>query len=114
VQVFKLYGEWVGSNATDAQLRQAVVDIRRRGMALAVEVGPLEAPSDCGQAVEGFAGKEEGLRIASRIAAGQSICWPLTSPTSSRSRRPQRHHWPGEDRHDVGAYIAPCRQRSPA
>jgi hypothetical protein len=69
VQVFKLYGEWVAYHATHDELRQAVTDIRRRGMALAVEAGPLDAPGDCGQAIEGFAGKEEGLRIASRIAA---------------------------------------------
>jgi hypothetical protein len=69
VQVFKLYGEWVAYHATHDELRQAVTDIRRRGMALAVEAGPLDAPGDCGQGIEGFAGKEEGLRIASRIAA---------------------------------------------
>lgn len=69
VQVFKLYGEWVAYHATDEQLRQAVTDIRRRGMALAVEAGPIDPPGDCGQAIEGFAGRQEGLRIASRIAA---------------------------------------------
>jgi len=74
VHVFKLYGEWVAYVATDEQLRQAVTDIRRRGMALAVEAGPIEPPGDCGQEVEGFAGKREGLRIASRIkAAGGAL-----------------------------------------
>ena len=69
IQVFKLYGEWVGGHATDEQLRQAVADIQRRGMALAVEAGPLDPPAECGQGIEGFAGIEEGRRIAARIAA---------------------------------------------
>jgi hypothetical protein len=74
IQVFKLYGEWVGAHATDAELRQAVTDIQRRGMALAVEAGPLDPPADCGQGVEGFAGKEEGRRIAARIqSAGGTL-----------------------------------------
>jgi len=69
VHVFKLYGEWVANHATDAQLRHAITDIQRRGMALAVEAGPLDPPADCGQGIEGFAGEQEGLKIASRIAA---------------------------------------------
>lgn len=67
LQVFKLYGEWVGSHATDEELHQAVEGIRSRGLALAVEAGPIDPPGDCGQAVEGFAGIEEGRRIAQRI-----------------------------------------------
>ncbi len=67
IQVFKLYGEWVAYKATDAQLKQVVEDLQRRGIALAVEAGPLNAPTDCGQGVESFAGTEEGLKIAQRI-----------------------------------------------
>ncbi len=67
IQVFKLYGEWVAYQAADVQLRQVVEDMKRRGIALAVEAGPLDAPSNCGQGVEGFAGTEEGLKIAQRI-----------------------------------------------
>jgi len=67
IQVFKLYGEWVAYKATDAQIKQAVDDLKRRGIALAVEAGPLNAPSDCGQGVESFAGTQEGLKIAQRI-----------------------------------------------
>jgi hypothetical protein len=74
VQVFKLYGEWVAWKATDAELQKAVSDITRRGMALAVEAGPLTRTGDCGKGVEGFAGIDEGLRIAYRIkAAGGTI-----------------------------------------
>ncbi|MGH2607364.1 MAG: hypothetical protein ACRDG5_12300 [Anaerolineales bacterium] len=67
IQVFKLYGEWVAYHASDAQLRQAVEDIRRRGLALAVEAGPLDPPPECGQGIEGFAGTDEGRLIARRI-----------------------------------------------
>lgn len=69
LHVFKLYGEWVGSHATDAQLRQAIEAIRARGLALAVEAGPLNPTAACGQGIEGFAGTHEGTRIAQRILA---------------------------------------------
>ncbi|MCZ7553603.1 MAG: hypothetical protein M5U05_13625 [Anaerolineales bacterium] len=41
IQVFKLYGEWVAYAASDLELRQAVEGVRRLGLALAVEAGPL-------------------------------------------------------------------------
>ncbi|MEX0787605.1 MAG: discoidin domain-containing protein [Anaerolineales bacterium] len=68
VQVFKLYGEWVGV-ASDDELRRAVRGIQARGMGLAVEAGPLDAPPECGQGVEGFAGIDDGRRIIERITA---------------------------------------------
>jgi hypothetical protein len=72
IQVFKLYGEWILTTATDEQLKQVVVDLRRRGIALAVEGGPLKA-SGCGTGIEGFA-EPQWDRIASRIkAAGGTI-----------------------------------------
>jgi hypothetical protein len=64
--VFKLYGGWVARGATDAWLRRAVGDLKRRGIALAVEEGPLRPTADCGQLVEGFAG-EEGVAVAERV-----------------------------------------------
>jgi hypothetical protein len=74
IHVFKLYGEWVAYDATDAQLRQVVADLDRRGLALAVEVGPLNPSNDCGAGIEGFAGTQEGLKIANRIKkAGGTI-----------------------------------------
>jgi hypothetical protein len=73
IQVFKLYGEWVAYQATDAELRQVVADLKRRGLALAVEAGPLDPPADCGQGIEGFAGTEEGLNIARRIKAAGGV-----------------------------------------
>lgn len=72
IQVFKLYGEWVYGTATDRQLKQVVDDLRRRGIALAVEAGPLKA-SGCGTGVEGFA-EPQWARITARIkAAGGTV-----------------------------------------
>jgi hypothetical protein len=67
IQVFKLYGEWVAYHATDEELRQAVEGIQKKGLAIAVEVGPNPPPESCGQNVESFAGIPEGLQIAQRI-----------------------------------------------
>jgi hypothetical protein len=67
LQVFKLYGEWVAYDASDAELSQVIQNLQQRHLALAVEAGPLNASTSCGQGVEGFAGVEEGLRIAQRI-----------------------------------------------
>jgi hypothetical protein len=44
----------------------AIQAIRQRGLALGVEVGPLNPPSDCGFQVEGFAG-QEGVETLQRI-----------------------------------------------
>ena len=74
IQVFKLYGEWVAYKATDTQLKQVVQYLEQHGIALAVEAGPLNATSNCGQGVESFAGTEEGLNIARRIkSAGGTL-----------------------------------------
>jgi hypothetical protein len=67
VQVFKLYGEWVAYNATDAELAQVIADLNRRGIAIAFEAGPLTPTDSCGQGIEGFTSVEENLRIAQRI-----------------------------------------------
>jgi hypothetical protein len=67
IQVFKLYGEWVAYHASDEELQRAVEGIRRMGLALAVEAGPLNSTGECGQSIEGFAGIEEGKLIARRI-----------------------------------------------
>ncbi len=66
-QVFKLYGEWVAYHAADEELKQLISSIQQRRLALAVEAGPITPEDDCGQGVEGFAGIEEGIRIADRI-----------------------------------------------
>jgi len=68
IDVLKLYGEWVGGHASRDALRAVVATARRLGMALAVEVGPLQ-PSTCGQGIEGFNGPAEGVRLARKIEA---------------------------------------------
>jgi len=67
IGVFKLYGEWVAYHATDAELRAAVEEIARRRLVLAVEMGPLDPPPECGEGVESFAGIDEGQLISRRI-----------------------------------------------
>lgn len=73
VQVFKLYGEWLlPSNATDSQLQQIVSDLKRRGIKLAVEAGPL-TPTTCGNGIEGFAGVQIQTILARIKAAGGTL-----------------------------------------
>jgi hypothetical protein len=67
VRVFKLYGEWVAYHASASELRAAVEGIVSRGLALAVEMGPLDPPADCGAGVESFAGLDEAARISDRL-----------------------------------------------
>ena len=74
IQVFKLYGEWVAYKATDEELKIVIKNLKERGLALAVEAGPLNATPECGHGIEGFAGIEEGINIANRIRnAGGTI-----------------------------------------
>jgi len=67
IGVFKLYGEWVAYHATIPELEAAVAEIARRGLVLAVEMGPLDPPPECGQGVESFAGIDEGQLISTRL-----------------------------------------------
>lgn len=74
IQVFKLYGEWLlPGNATDDQLKQVVSDLKRRGIALAVEAGPLDPTADCGNGIEGFAGSQWDTFFSRIKAAGGTI-----------------------------------------
>ena len=70
VRVFELYGEWLGRDATDEQVRQVVADLNRRGIAIALAGGAL-APVDCAGDVEGFAGISEAVRISTAHFAMQ-------------------------------------------
>jgi hypothetical protein len=72
VTVFKLYGEWV-DNGGASLLRTAVEGIADRGMILGVEAGPLDPTTTCGEGVEGFAGRESGLRLARTIRAAGGV-----------------------------------------
>jgi hypothetical protein len=114
VHVFKLYGEWVASSPwtaqKDAELKQVVADLTRRGIAIAFEAGPLTATSTCGAGIEGFAGPEEGLRIARRIkAAGGEVRFvALDEPFAFASiyDGPNACRWPPEKvAREVNGYI---------
>ena len=118
VQVFKLYGEWVAYKATDAQLRLVVEDLKRRGIALAVEAGPLNASPNCGHGIEGFAGVEEGLNIARKIqnAGGTLTFIALDEPYffAHFYDGPNACHWEAEKiAKEVGDYIQAVRQVFP-
>lgn len=110
IQVFKLYGEWVAYKATNAELQQVVEETRRRGIALAVEAGPLNATESCGQGIEGFPGTGEGLKIAQRIkSAGGTLTFiALDEPYffAHYYNGPQACHWDADKiAKDVGEYI---------
>lgn len=79
IQVFKLYGEWVAYHASEEELREVVVDLEQRGLALAVEAGPLNAPADCGQGIEGFAGTR-------RSPSKPELSWNRLSTSVTRAR----------------------------
>ena len=75
VRVVKLYDTWITSFATRGQLARIVSDLRRRRMALAVEVLPLVA-TQCGNGVEGFAEPGHVARLARALkAAGGRISY---------------------------------------
>jgi len=66
IQVFKLYGEWVSNHPADAQLKKVIADLNRRGLAIAIETGPLD-PEGCGEGIEGFATVQSSLQMAKAI-----------------------------------------------
>ncbi len=96
IQVFKLYGEWVGSTS-EANLRTAVQAIRDHGFALAVEMGPLDATAECGADTEGFAGSSDARAISQRIlkAGGQIDLVAMDEPFyyGSVYDGPNACHW---------------------
>lgn len=116
--VFKLYGEWVAYHATDAELRTAVQGIARRGMALAVEMGPLDPPPECGQGVESFAGIDEGRLISRRLrrAGGTLQVIALDEPYYFANVYDgiQACHWPVEQVAEaVADFTAAMREEWP-
>ena len=73
IQVFKLYGEWVFNHQGDAQLKKVVADLNRRGLAIAIETGPLD-PDGCGNGIEGFATVSSSMQMVRAIkAAGGTL-----------------------------------------
>jgi hypothetical protein len=53
VAVFKVTASWISNYATDQQLRDVIEGAAARGMALGLEVGPLQSAVNCGTG-EGF------------------------------------------------------------
>jgi len=117
VGVFKLYGEWVDS-ASPTDLATAVAGIAERGMVLAVEAGPLDSTTECGEGVESFAGRTSGLRLARRIrdAGGVPQVIALDEPYyfAHVYDGPNACHWPLAQVADgVAAFVAAVREEFP-
>lgn len=66
LQVFQLYGEWVGNHPADSDLQAAINGLSSRGLAIAMETGALD-PEGCGAGIEGFPS------VSSSLATVQSI-----------------------------------------
>jgi hypothetical protein len=118
VAVFKLYGEWVDGNASAAQLKRVVGELRRRKIALALETGPLDPAAECGSGVESFATVEAGVRMARRIkAAGGTLRFvALDEPLfyGSRYAGPNACRWDAERvARGVAAFTAAVRHVFP-
>ena len=119
VGVFKLYGEWVAYDATDDELRTALAAIKARGMTVAVEMGPLDATSSCGQGVESFAGIEEGKLISRRIRQAGGVLQVIAMDEPYFFAHvydgPNACHWPVEQVADgVAAFVRAMRAEWPA
>ena len=113
LQVFSLYGGWVAAESSPADRLKAITEIRRRGLALSVEVGPLIADETCGLYIEGFAG-EQGIEtlINIRDAGGQLNFIKLDEPYywAHFYEGDQSCRWSTEKiAEDVGRFIAQAR-----
>ncbi len=117
VDVFRLYGGWVAWHASEAELRQVVEGLNRRGIAIAFEAGALTPTEACTGEIEGFAGRQEGIRIAQGIKeAGGTVRFVEldhafdagTSADASACRRT-----PEEIAQDVAAYVQSIRRIFP-
>ena len=73
VGVFMFFLGWAETNATDSQLKQAVTDLNRRGIAIAVEGGVLTPTPACGQSVESFTTMPEILYTLNRIKSAGGV-----------------------------------------
>jgi hypothetical protein len=90
--------------ATDEQLKQVVADLRKRGIALSVEGGPLRA-SGCGAGVEGFA-EPQWARVADRIKPTRRTIYDIDMDYDGK----QACLWPtAAVAHEIGAFINELR-----
>ena len=113
LQVFKLYGGWAVRDSTLPQLSQVIQSVRQRGLALAVEVGPLSPTDQCGSGLEGFAG-EEAIPTLQRIktAGGDLNFITMDEPyfNAHLFDGPQACHWTTEKTaQDLDAFIQRAR-----
>jgi hypothetical protein len=118
VAVFKLYGGWVANEASLPDLRLIVSDLRRRGIALAVEDAALVGRNGCGEGVEGFTAPDEAVRVAERVrAAGGTLDYvAVDSPFREGTlyEGPLACHFSAEeDARQVAAYAAAARSIFP-
>lgn len=115
IQVFNLNGGWVQDvpwtqHASDAQLKQVIDDLNRRGIAIGVEVGPFN-PTTCGQNVESFGGGFPAARqVIDRIQAMGGVVRyvSLDEPFTFASlyRGPNACQWtPEETAKKLGAFV---------
>ena len=117
VRIFKLYEGWILDDANVSRLRAIVADLRRRKIALAVEVGAL--PDDtCGAGVEGFVGREGMPAMARRIkAVGGTVKYvAFDEPFAFGSLYdgPNACRWPPEKvAEEVGAFVHGLRAYFP-
>ncbi len=113
LQVFKLYGGWAARDSTLTQLRQVIQAVRQRGLALAVELGPLSPTDECGSHLEGFAG-DEAMPTLERIksAGGDLNFIALDEPyfNAHLFDGPQSCHWTTEKTaRDLNTFIQRAR-----
>jgi hypothetical protein len=117
IQVFKLYGEWVFNHSGDEQLKKVISDLNRRGLAIAIETGPLD-PQGCGEGIEGFATIQSGLQMAKAIqnAGGKLHLIALDEPYyyGHFYDGPNACHWTAEKiASDVDLFIREVRKIFP-
>jgi F5/8 type C domain-containing protein len=73
IQVFQLYGEWVGNHPADSELQGVIEGLNSRGLAIAMETGALDAEG-CGAGIEGFPSVSSSLStIRSIRTAGGTL-----------------------------------------
>jgi hypothetical protein len=118
IHVFKLYGGWLDRNATNAELKQVIGDLKRRGLGIAFEGGPLTPTAICTGVIEGFAGPREGGNDAFRIQqAGGTLDYvdlehPYDAVTFSNAPEACRYS-PERAAQDVARYVQAIRKIFP-